>query len=116
VRLAEAEIDSQVVAAFDRLRIKDEPMRDWFKSVLEAKTKEHREQSVRNESEIQRQLTTLQGQQDRLLNLRLQDEIDEAAFAAKNLEIRDRIANLKSQLAAHRGHSTSETPSAVKLF
>ena len=37
---------------------------------------------------------TLRNQQDRLLNLRLHDEIDEATFARKNTELRDRIADV----------------------
>ena len=36
--------------------------------------------------------------QDRLLNLRLAEEIDEATFASKHTEMRDRLASIKLQL------------------
>ena len=39
-------------------------------------------------------------QQDRLLNLRLLDEIDESTFAAKSMELRDRIARLSLDVEA----------------
>jgi len=48
--------------------------------------------------EIQRQETLIVGQQDRLLNMRLAEEIDEATFAAKQTELRDRLSNMKLQL------------------
>jgi hypothetical protein len=35
---------------------------------------------------------SLRNQQDRLLNLRLVDAIDESTFASNNTELRDRIA------------------------
>ena len=46
----------------------------------------------------------LRDQQDRLLNLRLLEEIEPDTFARKNTELRDRIAALTLQLeSAHRG-------------
>ncbi len=54
--------------------------------------------------DVQRELTRLRDQQDRLLNLRLLDEIEAETFARKNTELRDRIAALTLQLeSAHRG-------------
>src|SRR5207244_2275499 len=46
---------------------------------------------------LQRQETMLVEQQDRLLNLRLAGEIDEATYARKGTEIRDRLASIKLQ-------------------
>ena len=40
------------------------------------------------------------GQQDRLLNLRIDDQIDEDTFAKKNTELRDRLASITLQLEA----------------
>ena len=48
----------------------------------------------------------MQGRQDRLLNLRLADEIDADAFAAKRRELRDREAALKLRAeVADRSHA-----------
>ena len=55
-------------------------------------------------------------QQDRLLNLRLHEEVDADAFAAKQTELRDRVARLKLQIdAADRTHDENADV-AVKAF
>jgi site-specific DNA recombinase len=38
------------------------------------------------------------GQQDRLLNLRLSDDLDQETFAQKHTELRDRLSSIKLQL------------------
>jgi site-specific DNA recombinase len=55
-------------------------------------------------------------QQDRLLNMRLAEEIDEATFARKHMEMRDRLASIKLQLdVLDRSHDeTAEL--AAKVF
>jgi hypothetical protein len=53
---------------------------------------------------VQRQLSSLRSQKDKLLNLHLDEKIDVATFSAKDVEIRDRIAQLTLLLeAADRG-------------
>ncbi len=47
---------------------------------------------------MQRELTVLRDQQDRLLNLRLLGEVEADTFARKNTALRDRIAALTMQL------------------
>ncbi len=65
---------------------------------------------------IQRDLTLLRQQQDRLLNLRLLDEINSDTFAAKSTELRDRIAAITLQLeAADRGRE-EQADLAIKVF
>jgi site-specific DNA recombinase len=97
--VTEAGMDAQVLTLFDRLKIQDEKVRDWFLKVLRAGTREGQVQSEEKIAELNRQFTVLRSQQGRLLNLRLLDEIDEQTFAAKNVEMRDRIAaqNLQVQ-------------------
>jgi hypothetical protein len=45
-------------------------------------------------ADLNRQLNSPRQQRDRLLNLRLLDEIDESKFAAKSMEVPDRISRL----------------------
>ena len=73
-------------------------VRDWFLTVLRARTRATQQQFEQQRSE--RQSTPLQNQKDRLLNLGLLDEIDKKTFAAKNTETRDRIAELGLQVEA----------------
>jgi hypothetical protein len=44
--------------------------------------------------------TVLAAQQDRLLNLRLEDQVDEATFNKKQTEFRDRLASIMLQIEA----------------
>ena len=103
VRLTEKQIDKQMLDVFARIKQPD-TVRDWFAKMLRLWSVEQQTESRTHAGEIQRELTVLRGQQDRLLNLRLLDEIDGSTFNAKNIELRDRIATLPLQLeAADRG-------------
>ncbi|MDX1926868.1 MAG: recombinase zinc beta ribbon domain-containing protein, partial [Pirellulaceae bacterium] len=97
IRVTEAELDAQVLAVFDKMRIEDDGMRDWFRAVLASKTKDAQNESRAQRSELQRQETLIAAQQDRLLNLRIDDQIDEKAFNRKQTELRDRLAAIKLQ-------------------
>ena len=106
VRLREADLDGQVLDLFGKIRIDDPAVRGWFAAVLRAQTADEQEESRKRRADLKRQLTALQGQQDRLLNLRLADEIDADAFAAKRRELRDREAALKLRAeVADRSHA-----------
>ena len=107
-RVTEAALDQQVVAMFDRIRIREEKVRNWFLTVLRARARQNRQQVADQHTELDRQLMSLRAQQDRLLSLRLVNEIDEQTFAAKNTEFRDRIAHLTLQIeGAQRGTGDS---------
>ncbi len=95
VRVREAHLDAEVLALFDRLKVADPEVRDWFVAVLRAKTKDEQVASREKADELQRQLSQVRGQQDRLVNLRLADEIDADTYAKKNTELRDRVATLE---------------------
>ena len=97
-RVTEADLDKQVLRLFDRMRIEDESIRDWFRAVLASKTRDAQADSRAQRAEMQRQEKLIAAQQDRLLNLRIGDQIDEATFNRKQTELRDRLAVLKLQL------------------
>ncbi|MCX7418666.1 MAG: hypothetical protein NT013_03895 [Planctomycetia bacterium] len=65
---------------------------------------------------LKRQQTLLVEQQDRLLNLRISDDIDQAMFARKSTELRDRLAGIKLLLdAVDRSHDEN-AELASKVF
>ena len=105
IRVQEADLDKQVLAIFDKMRVEDEGVRDWFRMVLVSQTRDSQAESLAQRAELQRQETLYVQQQDRLLNLRLADDIDQETFARKSTEIRDRLASIKLQLdALDRSH------------
>ena len=116
VRLREAQLDEQILALFDRIRIQDARVRDWFGRVLRAKSCENRETSQERIADLNRQLTSLRNQQDRLLNLRLLEEINESTFAAKNRELRDRITQLEGQIEGCDRNRADQAELATKVF
>ncbi len=80
-RVGEDHLDAQVLSLFARLRIQDEKTRHWFLRVLQARTRETQQADQGRIVDLNRQLPSLRQQQDRLLNLRLLDEIDEVTFS-----------------------------------
>lgn len=108
VRLTEADLDQQVLGLFDKLRIEDERVRDWFARVLRERTLGEQQESRQAVAELNRQLTLVRRQQDQLLNLRLLEEIEQETFASKATELRDRVARLNAQLESNdRGRAES---------
>jgi site-specific DNA recombinase len=116
VRVREEDLDQQVLALFERLRIKEEKVRDWFLQVLRARVRENQQADRDRLADLNRQLTSLRQQQDRLLNLRLLDEIDESTFAAKSTELRDRIAHLSLDVEACDRNRSEKAAQAEKVF
>lgn len=97
IRITEAELDRQVLAIFDKMRIEDENVRDWFRAVLASKTKDAQADTRAQRAELQRQETLIAAQQDRLLNLRIDGQIEDDTFCRKQTELRDRLASIKLQ-------------------
>jgi DNA invertase Pin-like site-specific DNA recombinase len=115
IRVPEADLDKQVLALFDRMRVENEEVRDWFRMVLASQTRDAQADARAQRAELQRQESLIVAQQDRLLNLRLADDIDQNTFARKSTEIRDRLASIKLQVdALDREHDeTAELASKV---
>ncbi|WP_254512479.1 recombinase family protein [Anatilimnocola floriformis] len=115
-RVTEADLDRQVLAIFDKMRIEDEAIRDWVRAVLTAQTRDSQADSLAQRGELQRQETLIVNQQDRLVNLRMADEIDQQTFARKQTELRDRQAAITLQRdVLNRSHDET-ADLAVKVF
>ena len=115
-RITEADIDRQVLAIFDKMRIESEDIREWVLAVLRSQTKDTQADSLAQRAELNRQLTLTVSQQNRLVDMRISQEIDADLFAAKQTDLRDRIAGLKLQLdVVDRSHDEM-CDLAVKVF
>jgi site-specific DNA recombinase len=67
-------------------------------------------------AELNRQATNLRSQRDQLLNLRLLEEIERETFAAKDTELRDRIAQLTLRIDACDRRQSERGEVAAKAF
>lgn len=116
VRVTEAELDRQMLAIFDRMRVEDDEVREWFRLVLHSQTQDAQSEAKSKRTELTRQASLLTTQQDRLLNMRLAEEIDEQAFARKHTELRDRLASIKLQLDVLDRSNDENAELACKVF
>ena len=115
IRLTEQALDVQVLALFDRIRLPDD-LRHWFQQSLLAWSKQQRSETEDTASDLRRQITQTQQRRDRLLNLRIMDEITTDTYAAKDTELRDRLASLELQLEAKGRGRDEHGDLALKVF
>jgi site-specific DNA recombinase len=97
-RVTEGEIDRQMLGLFDRMRIKNDDVREWFRAVLASQTRDAQVDARSQRDELTRQVSLITARQDRLVNMRINEELDEAMFARKSTEMRDQLAKIKLQL------------------
>jgi len=98
IRITEGDLDGQIREMFEGLRVEDEKVREFIVKVLRAKAKNTQEAGAKRCERIKRQLAQVKRQKDRLLDMRLTEEIDGDTFAAKHRELRDREAKLTLQI------------------
>ena len=116
VRLSEEKLDRQLLTILDKMRIESDDCREWFARQLRQRTKTEQEEARLKAEEVQRQLSLLRQQQDRLVNLRLLGEIDDRTLTDKATELRDQEANLMLQLAACDVGRHENNEIAIKAF
>ena len=98
------------------MKVADQEVSNWFVEVLKAQTLDQQADRQAQESELQRQVTLYGTQQDRLVNMRLNEEIDESMFARKHQEIRDRLASINLQLEVLQRSNDEIAELALKVF
>ena len=105
-----------MLAMFDTLRVEDEEFRDTFREQLRQATNWDQRSSATRAKQLQDELASVRDQQNRLLNLRLLEEIDADTFAAKNRNCVIGQPNCKLEIeVCDRGrHETIDI--AVKAF
>jgi site-specific DNA recombinase len=116
IRMTESEFDDQMLRLFDSLRVESDEFRDEFREGLRKTTNDDLRLARFRDDEVKQAHTRIIEQQERLLTLRLADEIDAETFARKATELRDKAADLRLHLeAADRGRDEI-IDIAVKAF
>lgn len=115
-RLTEGDLDSQMLALFDKLRVEDAEFRDTFREQLRKATNWDQDHSIARAKDLEQELATVREHQKRLLNLRLLEEIDADTFATKNMELRDRESELKLQIDSADRNRHEIIDIAIKAF
>ena len=115
IRVTEADLDKEMLNVFRSVRQSDD-MRDWFSEALREWSKQERTESRGQTDQFQRELSQLQQQEDRLLNLRLLEEISTDTFAKKSTELRDRIADITLRIEAVSRNRSEQAELAIRTF
>lgn len=89
IRLTENELDAQMLAIFDTLRVEDAEFRDLFREQLRQATNWEFGQASKEDGNLKNRHTEVVRLQQQLLNLRLLEEIDADTYAEKARELRD---------------------------
>jgi hypothetical protein len=115
-RFTEAKFDAVMLEMFRTLKVKDENVHKWIIKVLQAKTRSRQKVDVERLNNLKRQLSKLQQQRDRLLNLRVMDEIDKDTYAKKDTELRDRYSEVTEMLEGFDRQKSENSDIALKVF
>ena len=116
VRVAEGALEGQILGLFGSMRIEDKKVRDWFIKVLRAKRKSREDDSRQEQGHARLELERIKRQKDRLLNLRLLDEIDAETFAGKKAELQIQQSRLQAKLEGKGRQKAAKAGLAEKAF
>lgn len=116
IRLTEAELDVQMLALFDKLRVEDDEFRHTFREELRKATNWDLAGSSKDDDNIKKRHTEVARLQGQLLNLRLLEEIDADTYATKAQELRDEAATLRLEIERCDRGRNETIDIAVKAF
>jgi site-specific DNA recombinase len=110
------ELDKQMLALFDKLRISDKKVLQWLQRVIRAKMKTEVADNTAQLHEINRQTGQINKDRDALLNLRMHGEIEADTFARKDSELRNLSKRLKLRLDGQEQQKTEIGDTAMKVL
>ena len=116
IRLTEAEIDAQMLALFDKLRVEDDVFRNTFREELRKATNWDLAGSSKDDDSLKKRHTEVVRLQGQLLNLRLLEEIDADTYACKAQELRDEETELRLKIERCSRGRNELIDIAVKAF
>lgn len=116
IRMTEAEFDEQILALFDSLRVESEEFREEFRNGLRQMTNWDLGGTRKHCEELKQRHSQVVEQQDRLLNLRLLDEIGSETYAEKATKLRDEETKLRLEMEALTRERYEIADIAIKAF
>ncbi len=116
VRVREADFDGQMLALFAKMRIEDESVRGWIVDVLRARGQDVQAEAREESERIAKQLAQVRQQAERLLTLRLMDEITPETFRSKSEELKGQEGRLVLRLEGQGRQQSERADLAVRVF
>jgi DNA invertase Pin-like site-specific DNA recombinase len=115
IRLTEAQVEEQIISLFRQMK-QPADISSWFSRMLMIWMTDKHKEARERAADLERQIDAVRRQEERLLQMRLADEITGETYVEKSTGMRDRMAQLKLQVdAADRGID-EKSELAVKAF
>lgn len=116
VRLNEKQIDEQLLAFFQTIRIDDPAVRQWFVDVIKAKAHAGHDQNREHQKELTRRHEQVNAKLQTLLDLRMDGEIGVDEYATKRRELHERQSAIALQLQASDRDGREIADLAIQAF
>lgn len=116
VRLTEANLDAQVRMMLESLRVNHTEVREWFVRVLRSRANRAQAEAQGRRADLTRKLEEVQKQKDRLVRLRLCEEIEAETFKRTQESLLAQESALRATLAREGARQTEEGEQAVQVF
>ena len=101
---------------FQRMRIDDSTVTDWIVKVLRERGKLSRAETESRRKTNERELQAVRQQQERLLDLRLLDEINSDTFQAKQAELKLQESRLRVEAEGQSRQESERGDLALRVF
>jgi site-specific DNA recombinase len=99
VRWKEADLEEAIIEDLGRLTVADTEQFDWLREALIAAFSNLTEHSRRQQGQLAKRQSELEGMESRLLNAYLAGSVEEAAFQEKTRELKREGASIEQSLA-----------------
>lgn len=110
------QFNGAVMKMFQSIKVEDPKIQKWIIKILQAKTKSKQKVGRNDQAELMKQRTKLIEQRDRLLNLRMVEEIDAKTYARKDEELRDKQAEVNAKIEGGERLQSENAEIALKVF
>lgn len=114
-RLTEKQIDEQLIALFESIRLSESDQR-WFVEVIKARAYAGQDRNRDTKKELARQRDQVDAKLRALLDLRMDNEISADDYATKRRELQDRQTAIAVQLQAADRDDREIADLAIKAF
>ena len=115
-RITGIELDKQMLALFDRLRIEDKKVLQWLQRVIRAKAKTEVADNTAFLHDINCKMGQINKDRDALLSLRMHGEIEADTYARKDAELRNLWKRLNLQQEGQQQQKTEIGDVAMKVL
>jgi len=115
-RINGTELDKQMLAVFDKLKIEDKKVLQWLQRVIRTKMQSEAVDNTTHARELTRQIDQINKDRYTLLTLRMHGEIEPDTYARKDGELRSLSKRLQIRLEGQSQQKTEIGETALRVL